>query len=434
MTHPTHICPLDGSALLREEKVVDGVSIHRYSCPEGDFVSRWYDTDGSVSRSVADVDDNVLNSGVLPGGPTEHEHPENAPAAHEHPLVSHDHPLPEHDHPVGQHTHPSYIHDHPYASEDHSHPSHDHPYAAETHSHPYADAGHTHPLPSHTHDYAASTHTHSDKANTSHTHPYAADSHTHPYAADSHTHPYSPTTHTHDYAASGHTHPAPDLSGYSPTSHTHPQHPDNEHDDRFVQLTDPRLTDARTPTSHTHPYAAETHTHSHDHDDRYFTEAEGDARYATAGHTHAPSGGGITDQVAVATQDTANTTVTAANVTGLAITPPSAGTYMLRVWAVVTSAATTTGVRPSLLTPGAVAAQSAYRSEVATAAATSQIANNVAGTSTAGLTTPTLMTMEALLVYSATPTGPVQVQVASEVALSEVRVKAGAVMTLRKVA
>lgn len=201
----------------------------------------------------------------------------------------------------------------------------------------------------------------------------------------------APSVHTHAYAATGHTHPAPDLSGYATTGHTH-----------------------ATPTAAQVGAAPVTHQH-----------AAGDI-------TGLPA----SDTTYVVSADQAVTVVAQTNLTGLSHTVAQAGTYLVRGWLAITSAAATTGARPNVTTTGTAPATLAYRSEVATAATTSTLAHTSAGTATAGLTTPTLVLVDALVRWTSAPAGgtAVVLQMASEIAGSAVTVRAGSVMTVRKVA
>lgn len=72
--------------------------------------------------------------------------------------------------------------------------------------------------------------------------------------------------------------------------------------------------------------------------------------------------------------------------------------------------------------------------EVASGATASHLTHSATGVATAGLTSTTLARVNALVSYSAVPTGALVLTVASEVNGSAVTVRAGSVLTVRKVA
>ena len=137
---------------------------------------------------------------------------------------------------------------------------------------------------------------------------------------------------------------------------------------------------------------------------------------------------------AVTSADQAVTAATQTAVTGLTDTPTAAGTYRVQALLAVTSAAATTGARPNVTATGSPSTF-AYRNEVAPTATTTAVSHGVAGTATAGLTTQTLVTIDALVRYATAPTGAaITVTMASEVAGSAVTIKAGSLLTVRKIA
>lgn len=135
--------------------------------------------------------------------------------------------------------------------------------------------------------------------------------------------------------------------------------------------------------------------------------------------------------------DLVNSTVTAADVTGLGFTP-AIGTWLVEGFLAVTSAAATTGAQVGLAVP-ATAALLAYKVETPLTATTDVIVTSaVSGTlnaATSGLTVANLILLTALVRYTSAPAaGLVVPRLASEVAASAVTVKAGSVLRFKKVA
>ena len=159
------------------------------------------------------------------------------------------------------------------------------------------------------------------------------------------------------------------------------------------------------------------------------------------------------DTVAVVGTDQANSTVTAAACTGLALTV-AAGTYLAKYWIVYQSAATTTGIQMYLdhtgtatriaatwytLTTGTTAT-SGVADQATTLTAQmmegkGQRANNVASGTTQGVDTASadqFAVMEGLIIV--TVSGTLHLMFNSEVAASAVTIMTGTSLVLSKVA
>ena len=150
-------------------------------------------------------------------------------------------------------------------------------------------SGHTHPGGGAHPDLA--THTGLGLA-ASHAHPYSADTHAHDGTYEPvHSHPYAGTAHNHDASyAPTHAHP------YAATSHAHV-----DGDIPATIARDAEVAAAYSPLAHTHAYeaagAVAAHAAAGDPHPTYLTAAEGNAAYATTGHTH---GGGSSPWTLVA--------------------------------------------------------------------------------------------------------------------------------------
>ena len=130
--------------------------------------------------------------------------------------------------------------------------------------------------------------------------------------------------------------------------------------------------------------------------------------------------------------DTANSTVTPADVADLTFTPAASTTYLLEIWLPFTTAASTTGLRWQVY--DATGGTASYQTISAPASATTQVlrlshclAGNAAlGTGTGAGGTPGLAYGWALIVTPASPAGDISIRFYSEVAGSAVTLKAGA--------
>lgn len=131
-----------------------------------------------------------------------------------------------------------------------------------------------------------------------------------------------------------------------------------------------------------------------------------------------------------------NSTVTASDVfTGFA---PAANTrYIVDILASVFTAAATTGIQTALSGPSSGITRSAVKIISASAAGTDMITHTTLNTfqvATAGLTTSTLLSIQAVIEVGATPgAGNIKLQAKSEVAASLVTVSPGSSMRWRTI-
>lgn len=133
--------------------------------------------------------------------------------------------------------------------------------------------------------------------------------------------------------------------------------------------------------------------------------------------------------------DFSNSTLTATDVTGLALTPVANTDYLVRAYLPTVAAAVTTGVQLGLGGPTGMnyAAVKIRQPTTATTDVTLNGGLNSFCAATAGLTTVALSEIEALVSVGPAISGTIRVQLKSEVAGSAVTVKAGAVMLYREV-
>jgi len=205
------------------------------------------------------------------------------------------------------------------------------------------------------------------KASTSHGHDHASltnltagNPHTQ-YSQTTHNHDtaYSATSHGHSYAAPTHSHALADLpgtlatdaevaAGYATTGHTHAAAAPAVHAASHASAGTDAITPANigaAPSSHTHPYegsgAVATHEAAADPHPTYLTAAEGNAAYATTGHTHAAANDARL-LTFTSTADQAVTGTALVNVTNLAFAVAANSTYIFSMWADVTAAGGTT--------------------------------------------------------------------------------------------
>lgn len=146
-----------------------------------------------------------------------------------------------------------------------------------------------------------------------------------------------------------------------------------------------------------------------------------------------PGGGSVRD---VQAADQAISVVASTTVTDLVMSVTASGHYHFTCCLIVTSAATTTGIQPSVLVSGTAATRIAYTTLTPATQTTSTTSNNAKGGATAALAAPVLVKIEGMAYWSATPAGgtSISIQVASEVAGSAVTVHAGSHLEMEKVA
>lgn len=139
------------------------------------------------------------------------------------------------------------------------------------------------------------------------------------------------------YSRSNHNHGTPALGGAVPQalgtatagSSTLPARQDHVHPPTGLALSNHNHDAAYSPIAH-------------DHDNRYYTEAEADARYALTAHSHAGSGGDFLAKLRQSA-DVTNATVTLANCPGLVFTFTPNAFYAIDLYLLCTSVAATTG-------------------------------------------------------------------------------------------
>lgn len=152
------------------------------------------------------------------------------------------------------------------------------------------------------------------------------------------------------------------------------------------------------------------------------------------------SGGGSDPWTTIRlTSDYATSAVAASDVTGLGFAPAASTRYEVEARFYLQSAATTTGVRPGVawptgLTDGVVEISTAVTSTGVQIAA----GNNVASVLSAAASHPTLTgswpgRLWSIFETGAAPTGDFRIQLATEIATSQVTMKAGSFLRYRVV-
>lgn len=130
-----------------------------------------------------------------------------------------------------------------------------------------------------------------------------------------------------------------------------------------------------------------------------------------------------------------NTTITASDVfTGF--TPAASTRYIVDVLAMVSSAAATTGVQCALAGPTSGINRAAVKIVSASAAGTDLITHTALNTfqaAVAGLTTPTLLLVQAIVDNQGGGTGNIRLQARSEVAASQITIWPGSSMRWRTI-
>lgn len=151
-----------------------------------------------------------------------------------------------------------------------------------------------------------------------------------------------------------------------------------------------------------------------------------------------PSGGGADpwSYQIMGSAGYSNTTVTASDVfTGFV--PAANARYIVDILASVSTAAATTGIQTALVGPTTGITRSAVKIVSASAAATDKIdhlALNAFQAAAAGLTTPSLLMIQAIIEVGATPgAGNIKLQARSEVAASAVNIHPGSSMRWRTI-
>lgn len=133
-----------------------------------------------------------------------------------------------------------------------------------------------------------------------------------------------------------------------------------------------------------------------------------------------------------------NTSSTTASNVGLAFTPAANKVYEFQCYLLLRSVATTTGPRPGIAWATSGFADGAVRVFVPSAANAmvqnhDGLRNGVAANTGVGATTVTYLgTVEGMLVAGASPTGSVNITLASEVAASQVTARAGSFLRWRE--
>lgn len=148
------------------------------------------------------------------------------------------------------------------------------------------------------------------------------------------------------------------------------------------------------------------------------------------------SGGAYPWTEQILTASYTNSTVTASDVFA-GFTPVAQQRTLIDVLLLVSSAAATTGVQTAIIGSAAQLREGAVKIVSASAAGTDLITHttiNTFQTAVAGLTTPNLLSIQAILNWGATaPASPVKVQAKSEVAGSAITIYPGSSMRWRTI-
>src|SRR4030042_870295 len=117
------------------------------------------------------------------------------------------------------------------------------------------------------------------------------------------------------------------------------------------------VTAEQTKTAYTHSQAAHAPSNAQKNSDITKSEIEAVLTGEISSHSHA-GGGGESESVVVATQDTANATVNLANATGLTFEALANSTYIIEVFLLWAASATTVGIKVSATASGSPTIQS----------------------------------------------------------------------------
>ena len=209
---------------------------------------------------------------------------------------------------------------------------------------------------------------------------------------------------------------------------------------------DSRLSDARTPLAHVHA-ASDVSSGELDGDrlPAISTSKKGGVPATGAasgkflkddGTWAAPAGGGESENVIVATQDTANATTTLANATGLVFAADAASTYLIEGFIVWDSSVTTVGIKLSATgpsTPTVMAGHFITDAAKGTPDSSSFNGNDVTVTTSASAFTSGNIAALHCILKTGANSGNFQIRFAAETT-GTVTIKIGSVLRYRKVA
>jgi hypothetical protein len=241
------------------------------------------------------------------------------------------------------------------------------------------------------------------------------------------------------------------LAGKAATAHAHAP---GDVTGTAVVNEDPRLTDARTPTTHDHPGlyevqgAVAAHLSAQNH---ALLHARQHSVTATADHTFpggatflradgvfaAPSGGADPWTIVKLANDFTTSATANGNVTGLYFTPAAGKTYIVYGGFMLRTATATVGARPGIAWPTVEDGAAWVDAPNSLTAAAMRIwgtrtTQNAASTGLADTASSHYAKLEAIIVAGASPSGNFQITLASETAGTVVRMRAGSYLMYRE--
>lgn len=291
------------------------------------------------------------------------------------------------------------------------------------------------------------------KSDTSHEHDYAAIDHTHDYAAVDHNHDSSyytesevdtalsgkaSTAHDHDesYSAISHGHAISDvtglqteLDGKSATGHNH--------DGSYSALGHNHSGVYEPANANIQTHIGSAHAPSNAQKNSDITKAEIEAKLTGTITSHSHSGGSDPWTVVALGNDFSTTSNTAQNVTGINFTPIANTRYMFECMLMTRTATATVGPRPGIswptgMTDGVVNIQttsSATAVVMANGNTSAAVLGPVGGLPNNTQSYPAFLF--GMVVAGASPSGNVQLQLASETNGTSVTIKAGSFLRYR---